>query len=44
MTALRKMNRNGPPSYEHPEAGHFVQEWGVDIAPRALAAFGLIKP
>jgi hypothetical protein len=26
--------------YEHAEAGHFAQEWGDDIARRALSAFG----
>ena len=25
--------------YEHPEAGHFVQEWGEEIARKALAEF-----
>lgn len=39
MQALRKNIRNCPEPYEHPEAGHFVQEWGEDIAKRALAAF-----
>lgn len=41
MHALRKLIRNCPEPYEHPEAGHFVQEWGEDIARRALGAFGL---
>ena len=31
--------RNCPEPYEHPEAGHFVQEWGEEIAIKALAAF-----
>ena len=41
MAALRKIIRNCPPPYEHAEAGHFTQEWGEDIARRALSAFGL---
>ena len=41
MTALRKVIRNCPSPYEHPEAGHFTQEWGEDIARRALVAFSL---
>ena len=40
MHALRKLIRGCPAPYEHAEAGHFVQEWGEDIAGRALAAFG----
>lgn len=39
MHALRKTIRGCPEPYEHPEAGHFVQEWGEDIAQRALSAF-----
>ena len=39
MHALRKLIRNCPAPYEHAEAGHFIQEWGEDIATRALAAF-----
>lgn len=39
MRALRKLIRGCPPPYEHVEAGHFVQEWGADIAQRALGAF-----
>ena len=39
MQALRKYIRNCPLPYEHPEAGHFAQEWGEDIALRALKAF-----
>ena len=41
MQALRKLIRGCPPPYEHPAAGHFVQEWGEDIARRALRAFDL---
>jgi haloalkane dehalogenase len=39
MQALRNDIRNCPTPYEHSEAGHFVQEWGEEIARRALAAF-----
>jgi len=39
MQALRNDIRNCPEPYEHPEAGHFVQEWGEEIAKRALSAF-----
>jgi haloalkane dehalogenase len=39
MHALRKTIRGCPQAYEHPDAGHFVQEWGADIAQRALGAF-----
>ena len=40
MRALQKVIRGCPAPYEHAEAGHFVQEWGEDIARRALDAFG----
>jgi haloalkane dehalogenase len=39
MQALRNDIRNCPRPYEHSEAGHFVQEWGEEIARKALAAF-----
>ena len=39
MRALRKLIRGCPAPYELTEAGHFVQEWGEDIAQRALSAF-----
>ena len=39
MQALRNDIRNCPEPYEHSEAGHFVQEWGEEIARKALAAF-----
>ncbi len=39
MAALRQCIAGCPEPYEHPQAGHFVQEWGEDIASRALAAF-----
>ena len=40
MAALRQVIAGCPEPYEHAEAGHFTQEWGEDIATRALAAFG----
>jgi haloalkane dehalogenase len=39
MQPLRKLIRGCPAPYEQPEAGHFAQEWGEDIAQRALRAF-----
>lgn len=39
MAALRRQIAGCPAPYEHPEAGHFAQEWGDDIARRALTAF-----
>ena len=39
MQALRKDIRNCPEPYEHSEAGHFVPEWGEEIARKALEAF-----
>jgi pimeloyl-ACP methyl ester carboxylesterase len=40
MQVLRNDIRNCPAPYEHPNAGHFVQEWGEEIAREAIAAFG----
>ncbi len=40
MQYLHRIIRNCPPPIEVPEAGHFVQEWGVLIAEKAVAAFG----
>jgi haloalkane dehalogenase len=40
MHALAKTIRGCPPPLELPDAGHFVQEWGREIAERALASFG----
>jgi haloalkane dehalogenase len=40
MHALRSIIPNCPEPYEHPDAGHFAQEWGDDIAQRALSSFG----
>jgi pimeloyl-ACP methyl ester carboxylesterase len=39
MQALRNDIGNCPEPYEHSEAGHFVPEWGEEIARKALAAF-----
>jgi pimeloyl-ACP methyl ester carboxylesterase len=36
MRALRKIIRGCPEPYEHPEGGHFLQEWGDDVAREAL--------
>jgi haloalkane dehalogenase len=40
MASLRKQIRNCPPPFELAEAGHFVQEWGDEVARQALRAFG----
>lgn len=40
MHALRKLIRNCPEPLIIPEAGHFVQEWGDQVVPAALASFG----
>lgn len=39
MQALRKIIRNCPEPYVHAEGGHFLQEWGGDIAAQALASW-----
>lgn len=39
MAYLRKQIRNCPPPLELAQAGHFVQEWGDEVARNALAAF-----
>ncbi len=39
MQALGNDIRNCPEPYKHDEAGHFVQEWGEEIAREALVAF-----
>lgn len=36
MNELRKMIRGCPDPYVHAEGGHFLQEWGDDIATEAL--------
>jgi pimeloyl-ACP methyl ester carboxylesterase len=40
MAALREIIRGCPEPMEIKEGGHFVQEWGDEIAPAALQAFG----
>ena len=40
MHGLRKLIHGCPAPYEHADAGHFAQEWGEDIARRALSAYG----
>ena len=40
MAVLRSLIRGCPEPYVHPQAGHFVQEWGEDVAERALRALG----
>jgi len=39
MAQLRQTIRGCPPPLELPHAGHFVQEWGDEVAPAALAHF-----
>ena len=36
MQELRKIIRNCPVPYVHAEGGHFLQEWGDDVASKAL--------
>ena len=36
MNELRKIIRNCPEPYVHSEGGHFLQEWGDDVAREAL--------
>ncbi|MFM9862850.1 MAG: haloalkane dehalogenase [Micropepsaceae bacterium] len=40
MAALRQTIRGCPAPLEIPEGGHFVQEWGEEIARAALKTFG----
>lgn len=40
MARLRQVIRGCPAPLEIPEGGHFVQEWGEEIARGALKAFG----
>lgn len=42
MEALSKRIANCPQPLEIAEAGHFVQEWGRDVAKKALEAFRLL--
>jgi hypothetical protein len=39
MNALRRQIRGCPEPFVLAQAGHFAQEWGEEIATRALAAF-----
>ncbi|MEL7296383.1 MAG: haloalkane dehalogenase [Pseudomonadota bacterium] len=41
MQFMRKMIRGCPPPMEIADGGHFVQEWGTEIAEAALEAFDL---
>ena len=41
MEEVRSTIRGCPPPFEIPEANHFVQEWGDQVARAALEAFGL---
>ena len=36
MRGVAKMIRNCPPPYEVAQGGHFLQEWGEEIARAAL--------
>lgn len=40
MHALRKLIRDCPEPYVHAQGGHFLQEWGEDVARAALAHWG----
>ena len=37
---LQSIIRDCPPPVEYPDAGHFLQEWGADVARDALRTFG----
>ena len=39
MAALRQQIRGCPSPLEIPNGGHFVQEWGKEIAEAAISAF-----
>ncbi len=41
MYPLSKIIRNCPKPYEVKEAGHFMQEWGENIAKKALKSFNM---
>ena len=45
MKALQPLIRGCPEPWIHPQAGHFAQEWGEEIARAALASFagGIIE-
>jgi pimeloyl-ACP methyl ester carboxylesterase len=40
MHSLQRLIRNCPPPLELAAAGHFVQEWGDEVARAALSHFG----
>ena len=40
MHSLRKLIRKCPKAFVHQQAGHFAQEWGEEIAARALGSLG----
>jgi haloalkane dehalogenase/tRNA(adenine34) deaminase len=40
MAGVRRHIRHCPPPFEVAEGGHFLQEWGDQVAARALAYFG----
>ncbi|MEL7481009.1 MAG: haloalkane dehalogenase [Pseudomonadota bacterium] len=40
MQALAKLIKNCPPPLEVADGGHFVQEWGDEVAAAALKSFG----
>jgi len=44
MAYLQKQIRNCPMPVQFDNAGHFTQEWGEEIAMKALDAFGLRAP
>ncbi len=41
MRALHRDFRGGPPPVEFADAGHFVQEWGEQVAPAVIAALDI---
>jgi haloalkane dehalogenase len=40
MNALRRVIHGCPEPWTHPEGGHFLQEWGDEVARAALARWG----
>lgn len=41
MDELRTVIKGCPPAFEIEDAGHFVQEWGDEVAREALKSFGI---